>query len=164
VVFNDVNSDLINSFVRCIAVDPTTGFVWAGTDQGVSFYNGTIWNNFVVADGLAGPQVVDILIEPNGTKWLVCNDPNDVDKGVTKISPDNLTFTNYTTTTTPALLTDDISLIERDPVTGFIWLGTAENGLLILNPVADTFTQIYSGNSTLNGDEITALVFAPTGE
>src|SRR5690606_40115151 len=28
VVFNDVNSDLINSFVRCIAVDPTTGFVW----------------------------------------------------------------------------------------------------------------------------------------
>lgn len=164
IIFNDINSDLNNSFIRCIAVDPTTGFVWAGTDQGVSFYNGTVWNNFTITNGLAGPQVMDLIIEPNGTKWLVCNDPNDVNKGVTKISPDNLTFTNYTTTSTPALLTDEISLIKRDPATGFIWFGTVEEGILILNPTANTFTQIYSGNSSLNGDEITTLVFAPTGE
>ncbi len=164
IIFNTSNSALQNDFIRAIVVDPATGFVWVGSDLGVSYYNGTVWNNFDISDGLAGPQVKSIAIEANGTKWFICDDPNNVDKGLTKLDPTNTIFTNYTLANTPAMITENLSLVRQDPATNFIWVGTVDAGILIYDPTLDSWNRIYSGNSSLNGDEVTALVFSSTGD
>ncbi len=162
-IFDDMNSTLPDVSTKKITLDPSTGFIWVGHDAGVSYFNGTTWNTLNAAS-LAGPQVTDIYIETNGTKWLICNDPNDVNKGLTKVDASNANITNYTLANTPAMITDELSIVRKDLASGNIYIGTAEDGLLVFNPTANTWTQIFSGNSSLNGDQITALVITAAGE
>jgi len=61
------------NYVFCvkIAQDDT---VWVGTwGGGVSFYNGSIWQNLTSADGLAGDIVYSIEIDQEGNYWFGTN-------------------------------------------------------------------------------------------
>ena len=56
----DVNNGLAGSTVYCMLQDQQ-GFMWFGTETGVSRFDGTHFKNFSTADGLPDNEVLDIV-------------------------------------------------------------------------------------------------------
>lgn len=50
------------------------GYLWFGTDRGVSRYNGYEFENFTTSDGLTHNTVFEISEDPNGDLWFQCYD------------------------------------------------------------------------------------------
>ena len=61
------------NYVFCIEVD-VNDVVWAGTwGGGVSFFNGSKWQNFTSKDGLAADIVYSMATQKNGVMWFGTN-------------------------------------------------------------------------------------------
>ena len=54
--------------VSSVAVGPN-GIVWAGTNSGVSRYDGATWQTFTTSDGLGDDEVTALLIDPQNHVW-----------------------------------------------------------------------------------------------
>jgi len=66
------DSGLVHNFVQTIARD-SAGNIWVGTLDGVSCFDGTVWQSFDSTNGLAGNTVYDIAIDKDGSTWFGTN-------------------------------------------------------------------------------------------
>ena len=65
----DVKDGLAGSNVYCITQDKQ-GFLWMGTEGGVSRYDGTHFKNFTLEDGLPDIEVLQVFADSKGRVWM----------------------------------------------------------------------------------------------
>jgi ligand-binding sensor domain-containing protein len=65
----DIGEGLAGSTVYCITQD-LDGFIWAGTETGVSRFDGTHFKNFTTADGLPDIEILRIFGDSKGRVWM----------------------------------------------------------------------------------------------
>jgi ligand-binding sensor domain-containing protein len=65
----DIADGLAGSVVYCITQDKD-GFIWTGTETGVSRFDGTHFKNFAVADGLPDVEVLEMFADSKGRVWM----------------------------------------------------------------------------------------------
>jgi ligand-binding sensor domain-containing protein len=65
----DIADGLAGSVVYCITQDKD-GFIWAGTETGVSRFDGTHFKNFTAADGLPDIEVLRMFGDSKGRVWM----------------------------------------------------------------------------------------------
>ncbi len=85
--YTTANSDLLHNVINDIAIDPN-GDVWIATNQGVSRFDGSDWQNYTQQDGLASNHVNAIAASPAGVIWFGTNN------GLSKY--DGITWTTFT--------------------------------------------------------------------
>jgi PAS domain S-box-containing protein len=59
-------------YVRCIKQD-SSGFLWFGTERGVSRFDGQHFTHYGVKDGLSVPTTSDLIQTRQGTYWVATN-------------------------------------------------------------------------------------------
>lgn len=64
-----ITDGLASSTVYCITQDKD-GFMWAGTETGVSRFDGTHFKNFTTKDGLPDLEVIQIFGDSKGRVWM----------------------------------------------------------------------------------------------
>jgi len=90
--FRTVNSGLVSSLVRAVAVDEKN-VGWFGTDQGVSMFDGSAWSTFTCPIHLSQNDVLSIGADRAGWKYIgtasagVSRIHTDEIDGVTSASP-----------------------------------------------------------------------------
>ena len=65
----DIRDGLAGSMVYCMLQDKQ-GFLWFGTETGVSRFDGTNFKNFTTADGLSDNQVLELFEDSKGRIWM----------------------------------------------------------------------------------------------
>ena len=65
----DIQDGLAGSIVHCMLQD-RQGFLWFGTETGVSRFDGTHFKNFTTADGLPDNQVLEMFEDSKGRIWM----------------------------------------------------------------------------------------------
>jgi ligand-binding sensor domain-containing protein len=65
----DVKDGLAGSTVYCMAQDKA-GFLWMGTEAGLSRFDGTHFTNFTLEDGLPDIEVLQIFADSRGRIWM----------------------------------------------------------------------------------------------
>lgn len=65
----DISDGLAGSTVYCIAQDKD-GFIWVGTETGVSRFDGTHFKNYSTADGLPDVEVLRMFGDSKGRVWM----------------------------------------------------------------------------------------------
>lgn len=67
--YNTGNSELKSNHVRALALD-STGNLWAGTNRGVSRYNGKAWKKYTTANSNISPYYTNALtIDKDNNVW-----------------------------------------------------------------------------------------------
>lgn len=82
----DKKNGLVNNFVQSIAVD-NHGWVWFGTQGGISVFDGKVWISYTMDDGLISNDILCITVDKNGIVWF------GTENGV--MSFNNKAFVNY---------------------------------------------------------------------
>jgi ligand-binding sensor domain-containing protein len=100
----DRSSGLPSDYILCMYQD-REGFMWFGTDRGVSRYDGTAFITFTVADGLGSNFVRRIFQDEGGTMWFGL-----IEGGVTAF--DGSSFNTYTMK--DGLNSDNVLNINQD--------------------------------------------------
>ena len=86
----DISDGLAGSTVYCITQDKD-GFIWVGTETGVSRFDGTHFRNFTTKDGLPDVEILEMYTDSRGRVWMapfcksicyffkgkICNQEND---------------------------------------------------------------------------------------
>jgi len=65
----DITDGLAGSTVYCITQD-TDGFLWMGTETGVSRFDGTHFRNFTTSEGLPDIEVLQMFGDSRGRVWI----------------------------------------------------------------------------------------------
>jgi hypothetical protein len=65
----DITEGLAGTMAYCITQD-ADGFIWVGTETGVSRFDGTHFKNFTTADGLTDIEVLQIFGDSKGRVWM----------------------------------------------------------------------------------------------
>ena len=65
----DITDGLAGSTAYCITQD-ADGFIWTGTETGVSRFDGTHFKNFTTKDGLPDLEVLQIFGDSKGRVWM----------------------------------------------------------------------------------------------
>jgi ligand-binding sensor domain-containing protein len=65
----DIGEGLAGSTVYCITQDKD-GFIWMGTETGVSRFDGTHFRNFTTADGLPDIEILQMFGDSKGRVWM----------------------------------------------------------------------------------------------
>jgi ligand-binding sensor domain-containing protein/two-component sensor histidine kinase len=65
----DISEGLAGSTVYCITQDKD-GFIWAGTETGLSRFDGTHFRNFTAVDGLPDVEILNIFSDSRGRLWM----------------------------------------------------------------------------------------------
>ncbi len=68
-VHYDVKDGLAASVVYCAAEDKE-GFLWFGTEAGLSRYDGTHFRNFTTSDGLPDNEVMKLFVDSRNRVWI----------------------------------------------------------------------------------------------
>jgi ligand-binding sensor domain-containing protein len=66
----DVKDGLAGSVVYCGAEDKD-GFLWFGTESGLSRFDGTRFRNFTTADGLPDNEILRLFVDSKGRVWIM---------------------------------------------------------------------------------------------
>jgi hypothetical protein len=66
----DRKDGLAGSIVYC-AVEDKDGFLWFGTENGVSRFDGTHFQNFTIADGLPDNEVLRLFVDSRNRVWML---------------------------------------------------------------------------------------------
>src|SRR5438128_408621 len=69
-VHYDVKDGLAGSVVYCAAED-REGFLWFGTETGLSRFDGTHFKNFTTADGLPDNEVLKLFVDSKNRIWMM---------------------------------------------------------------------------------------------
>jgi ligand-binding sensor domain-containing protein len=67
--FYTPHDGLTQSQVQCIMQD-SRGYIWLGTQNGVSFFDGVKFHNLTVRDGFPLPVTINIAEDTDGTMWF----------------------------------------------------------------------------------------------
>jgi ligand-binding sensor domain-containing protein len=65
----DISDGLAGSTVYCITQDKD-GFIWTGTETGVSRFDGTHFHNYTTIDGLPDVEVLEMFGDSKGRVWM----------------------------------------------------------------------------------------------
>src|SRR5580692_1289106 len=65
----DISDGLAGSTVYCITQDKD-GFIWTGTETGVSRFDGTHFRNFTTKDGLPDVEILQMFSDSRGRVWM----------------------------------------------------------------------------------------------
>jgi ligand-binding sensor domain-containing protein len=65
----DIADGLAGSTVYCITQD-AAGFIWVGTETGVSRFDGTHFRNFTTKDGLPDVEILEMFGDSRGRVWM----------------------------------------------------------------------------------------------
>jgi ligand-binding sensor domain-containing protein len=65
----DISDGLAGSTVYCITQDKD-GFIWTGTETGVSRFDGTHFHNYTTVDGLPDVEVLEMFCDSKGRVWM----------------------------------------------------------------------------------------------
>ena len=65
----DISDGLAGSTVYCITQD-AAGFIWVGTETGVSRFDGTHFRNFSTKDGLPDVEILEMFGDSRGRVWM----------------------------------------------------------------------------------------------
>jgi len=68
------------NYILCLATG-IDGSLWLGLEDRAARFDGRNWQAFTIKEGLAGPVVYDIYIDPQGSVWFATNG------GVTRFAP-----------------------------------------------------------------------------
>lgn len=112
------STQLSNDNVTSAAKD-IDGSFWFGTDYGVSHYNGILWKNYTLVDGLSHNKVLCIAIDKKGVKWF------GTQNGLCRF--DGKTWTKYLESKSDSW-DSPISSIAIEPG-GIKWIGTPGSGV-----------------------------------
>lgn len=109
---------LVNSIVKTIFLD-SKGYLWFGTQGGVSRFDGKKFENFTDKDGLAGNDITCITEDKNGKIWFAAygSGISFYDKG---------RFTNFDTTN--GLSSNEVYSLVCDDA-GNMWVATYGGGI-----------------------------------
>lgn len=102
---------LVNNAVLCVDVDADDN-VWFGTQEGISFFDGSDWINYTTDDGLVFNTVWGILMDSQGILWA------GTDFGISKFQDGT-----WTTYTTDDGLEDNRIKHIYESTDGLIWFG-----------------------------------------
>ncbi|MFN8305804.1 MAG: two-component regulator propeller domain-containing protein [Ferruginibacter sp.] len=80
------NDGLVANSVRTIIQD-RKGFIWIGTREGISKYDGNLFTSFTTANGLSDNLVNDFFESENGTLYIATNDGTVVIADGNKLTP-----------------------------------------------------------------------------
>jgi len=111
---------LSQSQVQTIIQD-SQGYLWFGTVDGLSRFNGTSFVNFTVKDGMASNEVTACAPIHDGTIWFGHSDGK-----ITIYSPDTQCFSKFQENR--SLRNSQIAFIFED-TRHQIWIGTYDNGI-----------------------------------
>src|SRR5262245_30605244 len=98
-----VSNGLAHSGVRCIRQD-AKGYIWFGTQEGLSRFDGYRFTNYGTRDGLILPYINDIAEDRRGRLWVGTNgggvarfldDPRDDHRLSAGSTADNSKFVNF---------------------------------------------------------------------
>lgn len=116
------------------------GFLWIGTMNGISRYDGYTFKNFYstqVKNSIVGNWAYDITEDASHNIWIATNE------GLSKFDQQKETFLNYKLPhSTTVHQSDRINTLHFD-THGMLWLGS-KNGLLQFNPQNGSFKTINS--------------------
>src|SRR5262245_33847806 len=65
----DSKDGLAGSTVYCMTQDKD-GFLWFGTETGLSRFDGTHFKNFTREDGLPGNEIIQLFADSKGRVWI----------------------------------------------------------------------------------------------
>src|SRR5579862_2704923 len=65
----DIGDGLAGSTLYCITQDKA-GFIWMGTEAGVSRFDGTHFINFTTRDGLPDLEILQVFGDSKGRVWM----------------------------------------------------------------------------------------------
>lgn len=141
---------LIQNTVFTIHQD-SKGFIWLGTNAGVSKFDGRNFTSYGISDGLVASSVKCINEDDKGNIWIATSN------GVSKLS--NGQFTNYTSENG---LPDNYIYSIAQANDGSIWFGTKDSGVAQLKngrfytydksdgfPENTVYTVVNDGNGNL---------------
>src|SRR5437868_3648805 len=66
----NVKDGLAGSVVYCAAEDKD-GFLWFGTESGLSRFDGTHFKNFTTAGGLPDNEIIQLFVDSRNRVWVV---------------------------------------------------------------------------------------------
>ncbi len=112
---NITSSDgLPDNAIRSIYED-SRGYLWIGTDAGVSCWDGEIFNTYNTLDGLAGNKVWWIDEDEDGNMWFAC-----FGGGLSRFN--GQLFTSYTIT--DGLVDNSVRVVKYSPALNCLLIGT----------------------------------------
>ena len=121
--------------------------MWAFIDkEGLGEYDGSEWTIYPVPDSLSGEQVLSLVVDESGTKWM-----STWGKGL--LSFDGITWTQYRTNNSD-IPSDTLMRVAVD-ADGCIWAGTTEKGVGRFD--GKEWTLFSASNSKLPVEDITAI-------
>lgn len=112
-----VKEGLLQSNVTC-GIQSENGYLWLGTEGGLSKYDGVNFKNFTKEDGLAESNITAIFEDANGLIWI-----GHQNGGITHINPNNGKLSIFSDTS----IVKTISSISQD-LKGNIWIATLGAG------------------------------------
>jgi ligand-binding sensor domain-containing protein len=65
----DITDGLAGSTIYCITQD-LDGYIWVGTETGLSRFDGTHFKNFTTADGLPDIEILQLFTDSKGRVWM----------------------------------------------------------------------------------------------
>ncbi|KPM49174.1 ligand-binding sensor domain-containing protein [Jiulongibacter sediminis] len=158
--FFDVKDGLISDICYTVFQD-SQGFIWVGTNAGVSRYNGTEFINFDQDDGLPAYSVYQIYEDSQGRIWFLTDTGTSVFYQNGKFhNPENTPYLKE-------MSTESYRYGFLEDKLGQIWIGSFNNGIRVLKPDKKVFIDedesSFSGrNRTLqfyqhNDDEVLSI-------
>jgi len=102
--------------IRTAAVDGN-GILWFGTGDGLLSWDGEEWNAYTTRDGLAGAEISEVYVGPDGAKWVIY-DRNE-HAGITRFDGED--WTTYDEGN--GLPTDVVTAVGAGP-DGVVYIGT----------------------------------------
>jgi len=60
---------LPSNYLNCLFQD-RQGFIWIGSDKGLTRFDGTTFKNYTTDDGLSGNMILDITEDEIGNLWI----------------------------------------------------------------------------------------------
>lgn len=137
-------------------IQDSYGNIWFGTNSGAAkFSRNSVWTVYDETNGFEVSSTFDILEDKSHNFWFGSNGG-----GVTKMSSDEKTFTNYTTATS-ALVNNYVTRLLEDN-NGSIWCGTSGGGISVFNPITSLWTE-FTDKSGLPGKNIQDLLLDNDG-
>jgi two-component sensor histidine kinase/ligand-binding sensor domain-containing protein len=120
--FYTPHDGLTQSQVQCIMQD-SRGYIWLGTQNGVSFFDGVKFHNLTVRDGFPLPVTINIAEDTDGTMWFTRKN------FLCHFDGKNVT---YDTIPIPNVRASDVNHFFIDK-RGTKWLLNYSNGLVYFN-------------------------------
>lgn len=120
--------------------------IWVGTKNGLSCLRGDKIFNYSEKDGLVFRDISSLFYDSGGRLWVGGNEGGLIRLNEGKFS---MKFKNKPS------INSAISAIHESP-DGSLWIGTAEEGIFIYDPISESLTTISTAHG-LSSDIITAI-------